>query len=739
MTKLKIEVEMEGKAEAATYKEFSCWCQDGTLARSDSVREGESSIARLASDMDSEDMNVKNLQKELMTAMQKKGEQEADLQSTSVQCQKDEADYEAANVELTKAIDSLTSAIDKLEGAKGGAFIAIRDEVGRSLALADALKLANKTSHVGNTTALLQSGVDPSDPDYKYHSQNIIDILKNLQGEFTDKKTTADSEWKKTKETCTNKIGSLTDGVAEQKKIIGEKEEDIGMGEAKMGLFRGDLVKAEASLKDDQLYLKDITATCEARAKTWDQRTQQRADELTALTKALEILQKGVKSADQDVNERAFLQQPKERRVNSSAVEQARNSSAVEQARNSSAVEQARNSSAVEQARNSSAVEQARNSSAAEQMNSSTVAKGAQAPAAVRLGHGLSFLQSSPAGGHRAVGVAKHDHDTALVQTELKQRQGRALEVLRQAGGRLKSTALSALALRVAGDPFEKVKTLIQKLVERLLQEAAAEATKKGFCDTELGTAIQDRTFRFKEAVTLNAEIRQLEAKKAKLEMEIEDLKEAIKDLKAALKKASEVRREEKDDNLKDIETAQGGLSAITGAIQVLNSFYSDAAKAALFEVKASPIDEENPGAASGNYKGKQEASKGIIGLLEIIKSDFVRTIRVTTKQEKEAAEEFVKFDRASNVDISKKSTKQELNEDDLETTKNSIKSKMRELEDNMGLTDQAVKEIEDLKPMCIDSGMSYEDRVKKREAEMEALKKALCILDTEGVEEECK
>jgi len=703
MTKLKIEVEMEGKAEAATYKEFSCWCQDGTLARSDSVREGESSIARLASDMDSEDMNVKNLQKELMTAMQKKGEQEADLQSTSVQCQKDEADYEAANVELTKAIDSLTSAIDKLEGAKGGAFIAIRDEVGRSLALADALKLANKTSHVGNTTALLQSGVDPSDPDYKYHSQNIIDILKNLQGEFTDKKTTADSEWKKTKETCTNKIGSLTDGVAEQKKIIGEKEEDIGMGEAKMGLFRGDLVKAEASLKDDQLYLKDITATCEARAKTWDQRTQQRADELTALTKALEILQKGVKSADQDVNERAFLQQPKERRVNSSAVEQARNSSA------------------------------------AEQMNSSTVAKGAQAPAAVRLGHGLSFLQSSPAGGHRAVGVAKHDHDTALVQTELKQRQGRALEVLRQAGGRLKSTALSALALRVAGDPFEKVKTLIQKLVERLLQEAAAEATKKGFCDTELGTAIQDRTFRFKEAVTLNAEIRQLEAKKAKLEMEIEDLKEAIKDLKAALKKASEVRREEKDDNLKDIETAQGGLSAITGAIQVLNSFYSDAAKAALFEVKASPIDEENPGAASGNYKGKQEASKGIIGLLEIIKSDFVRTIRVTTKQEKEAAEEFVKFDRASNVDISKKSTKQELNEDDLETTKNSIKSKMRELEDNMGLTDQAVKEIEDLKPMCIDSGMSYEDRVKKREAEMEALKKALCILDTEGVEEECK
>lgn len=40
---------------------------------------------------------------------------------------------------------------------------------------------------------------------------------------------------------------------------------------------------------------------------------------------------------------------------------------------------------------------------------------------------------------------------------------------------------------------------------------------------------------------------------------------------------------------------------------------------------------------------------------------------------------------------------------------------------------------------MCIDTGMSYEERVEKREEEIEALHKALCILDTDGVEAECK
>lgn len=40
-----------------------------------------------------------------------------------------------------------------------------------------------------------------------------------------------------------------------------------------------------------------------------------------------------------------------------------------------------------------------------------------------------------------------------------------------------------------------------------------------------------------------------------------------------------------------------------------------------------------------------------------------------------------------------------------------------------------AIKELLELKPTCIDTGMSYEERVARREDEIESLKKALCVL----------
>jgi len=59
-------------------------------------------------------------------------------------------------------------------------------------------------------------------------------------------------------------------------------------------------------------------------------------------------------------------------------------------------------------------------------------------------------------------------------------------------------------------------------------------------------------------------------------------------------------------------------------------------------------------------------------------------------------------------------------------------------LETQQKLLDDALKAIEDLKPMCIDTGMSYEDRKTKREEEIAALKKAMCHIDPDGVEPDC-
>merc|ERR1719379_1670728 len=51
-----------------------------------------------------------------------------------------------------------------------------------------------------------------------------------------------------------------------------------------------DLTTTQAQLTDDQNYLKDLTEKCNLKSKEWDQRSQMRQDELTALTTALTIV-----------------------------------------------------------------------------------------------------------------------------------------------------------------------------------------------------------------------------------------------------------------------------------------------------------------------------------------------------------------------------------------------------------------------------------------------------------------
>jgi hypothetical protein len=325
--------------------------------------------------------------------------------------------------------------------------------------------------------------------------------------------------------------------------------------------------------------------------------------------------------------------------------------------------------------------------------------------------------------------------EVSLSQDAKKQK---ALDVLRTEGQRMQSVLLTSLADRAAADPFKKVKGLIQKLIERLLEESKAEATKKGFCDTELGKANTDRDNRFEEANELNAELVKLEAKEDALVAEIKELTKDIKDETQALKETTKDRKDEKEENMKTLKTAKEGFEAVNEALLILKSFYKQAAKAAF--VQASPVDEDTSGPGfSGNYKGKQSGSKAIFALLDTISSDFDRTIRTTEEAEAKAHRDYVEYSQAAKASIAGKTTKKELDEQDLKTTRTTIKTKMEDLQTAVDLLDKALLELEELKPTCMDSGMSYAERVKKREEEMKALTKALCILDEDGVEAECK
>merc|ERR1719498_1946202 len=129
-----------------------------------------------------------------------------------------------------------------------------------------------------------------------------------------------------------------------------------------------------------------------------------------------------------------------------------------------------------------------------------------------------------------------------------------------------------------------------------------------------------------------------------------------------------------------------------------------------------------------------------ILGLLQVIISDFERTLKNTAADEDKGAAEFEQFKQKTEAEIAGSTTKRELNVADSKTTAETIKKKTKDTKFAMDVVDSSEKTLEDLKPTCVYSGrMTFKERTEKREQEVAALKKALCKLDPEGVEAECK
>jgi len=688
---LKTETEEAGKKEASTYDTFACFCKDTTEAKSTAIKDEQDNIDEFAATLEEQTgiSNAKQAETEELGEMIRTLDKE--MTEITAMREKEKAKYEATAADLSKAVSSLEGAIADMQAGKGASFLSVKKGIRKSIAIADALDLSPKQQR--SITALLQTDADDApEGDFAFHGDDIIATLEDLEKEFKAKKAEVDQIEGQNKKDFNEVMKSKTNEkkTAEGDKKTAEGEKDTA--DENIAKATEDMVKEEALLKDDELYLKDLTSKCELKAREWDQRSQMRSEEVTALTAALKIIKEGVKD-NSAVNKRAFIQH-----------------------------DQDYIAADVQALKTPEKKEDARSSVEDDDVDVD-----------------LSFVQLSSKPRLKIASLVKQASQVSTAETQQAALKEKVIQSLVASGNKLGSAVLASLAMRVSADPFIKVKKLIQDLIERLVTEAAEEATKKGWCDTELGKATHTRDSNMDTIMELNAELEGLEATKAKLEEEIATLTTEIADLNDSLTKETKMRAAEKAENMDTLDKAKAGLAATKDAYDVLQAFYKKAAKGKVSLIQASPVDADAPAVHSGAYKGGQQKAGGILAMLDVIISDFERTIKVTTKAEKASHREFVEFERTSKTSIASKETGKSQAESDLKSTDAKIAEGMDDLDKHQEMLDDVLKELEDLKPACVDTGMSYADRVQKRKDEIDALKKALCELDPEKVEDECK
>ena len=135
------------------------------------------------------------------------------------------------------------------------------------------------------------------------------------------------------------------------------------------------------------------------------------------------------------------------------------------------------------------------------------------------------------------------------------------------------------------------------------------------------------------------------------------------------------------------------------------------------------------PGTFEGAYEGKQQESQGVIGMLNVIKSDFERTISTTEAAEETAESEFQDFKSTTETDIDEKKSSKASAEGAKEEANADLVEAKDERTDANSMKDEALAELEKLKPSCVSTGSSYEEKVARRKQEIEALKEATKIL----------
>merc|ERR1719442_144941 len=296
-----------------------------------------------------------------------------------------------------------------------------------------------------------------------------------------------------------------------------------------------------------------------------------------------------------------------------------------------------------------------------------------------------------------------------------------AVRFVRDLGRRENAPALTQLANRIATamrfggasqDIFAKVKSLIADMIERLEKEADADAKHKAYCDKELAYADQKKADRVAEIEKLTTAIDEMSARSAQLKEEIATLEKELATIAAEQASMDKIRADENAAYVKNKADMEQGIRGIQMALKVLTEYY----------------------ASDKEHSAAEGAGQGIIGLIEVIESDFQKGLSDMTGAEESAQAEYEQLTKDNEIATT---TKQQDVKYKTKESKDLDKATAEASSDRAGVQTEleaVQKYLDSLHAGCDETTEPYEVQVRRRAAEIAGLKEALSILEGEAV-----
>jgi chromosome segregation ATPase len=356
------------------------------------------------------------------------------------------------------------------------------------------------------------------------------------------------------------------------------------------------------------------------------------------------------------------------------------------------------------------------------------------------IAHAKSILEETTAG---AVGQSYSFLEIASeVRTSVDLRNSEVVTAVKQLAVKQHSAALNQLASRIqavirygngnGADVFGKIKGLISDMIAKLESEAESDATEKAYCDEEMAETEAKKAELDSTIESLTTKIDRAASKSAGLK---EDVKELQAELAALAKETAEMdqMRNEQNANYRaakaDLELGLGGVQKALG---VLRDYYAGAAAASLVQDDSKFGSLMQQPAMPEKHTKSSGAGGSIIGILEVCESDFSNNLAKEESQEADAQSEYDKTTQANKISKTTKEQDVKYKTQEFKGLDKSIAELTADRTAEQTELSAVLEYYDKVKERCIAKPEGYEERARRRKAEIEGLKQALSVLENE-------
>jgi len=301
-------------------------------------------------------------------------------------------------------------------------------------------------------------------------------------------------------------------------------------------------------------------------------------------------------------------------------------------------------------------------------------------------------------------------------------------EVLTQVAGELKQ--------RMHGDydggKFEPVQELLRALIERLENEQSGETSHHEWCETEKTQSVSAKEERERNIKSLQSEVERLTVSVNQLKTEVTFMSDEIKRVTKENKDATSTRESSHEVFVKAKADHDEVIGALNKAIAALEGKYGLMQMGTKAVHKPRSLLQTSKARKASPFEGYSDAS-GSAGsalmMLQDLLSRYTEALTQLVNDENHAAaihKDLIKVNKQFLADTTNtknaKTAERRGKIEELKNDKEEMKSAFTELQ-------ELATYLQELRPKCDDIRSTYEERKRRREAEIAALQECLDVL----------